>query len=404
MAYSSYFSKGYERRVHENDTLFINLYVFKDRRREPFIDKEKYCVDSLKGQVINDLPMIGSFCKSKCILEDVKFFTSHADYRFRFEKEAIRVNGGTPIKVIRTLIIEARYYFKRGIAAVLANGEEEEKSVLSIIYTIEGYVKLKLSSGLEFTYVSPRYKELTLDKTQIEVINEFLKFKLRANELDGVEGNDRSIKLDGFTTRIQDDSNLLKCFSPKAKLKIIEFYYKDFDGKKQKVTLSENGKLTSSVFLEVKAFEEIVRLIYLVKNCLEVKEFLTPVEFIIDEYCNFVHKEMLEEARGRQRLLICDELKDMLSNYSSSVVYLNTVMNVLIKLCQMNRKPEDVKDTEVSQYLYLTEFLQLYLKKKHNINLTERDVGDYFQILNKLIAKTDKDECRLIEALTTYKP
>jgi len=402
MVYSAYFFKEYKREVVREDTLFLNLYLFKNRKREPFIEKEKQCIYSLKGKVINDLPIIGSFCRAKCTLEDMGFFTDHVDYRFKFDKEAIKFTEGRPIKVISSLIIEVRYYFKRGIAVVLANGEEEERTVLSIIYTIEDYIKLKLSSGLEFTYASPRYKELTMDKAQMEVVNGFLKYKLRASELDGNEENTRSIKLDGFTTRIQDDSNLLKSFAPKTKIKIIEFYYKDFEGKKQKVTLSENGKLTSSVYLEIEAFEEIVRLIYLVQNCSEIKEFLTPVELIIDEYCNFVHKEMLEEARGRLRLLICDELKDMaLDCYS--VVYLNTIMNVLIRLCQMKMKSQDIMSIEVSQYLSLTEFLQLYLKKKYNINLTEMEISNCFQILNKLIAKVDRDECRLIEALRTYR-
>jgi len=401
MAYSAYFFKD-KMDITGEDALLLNLYLFKNRRKEPFMEKEKQCIDSLKGKAINDLPIIGSFCRSKCILEDVKFFINHVDYRFKFEKERIKFTEGRPIKVISPLIIEARYYFKKGLAVVLANGEEQEKTVLSIIFTIEDYIKLKLSYGLEFTYVSPRIKELTMDKAQLEAINEFLKYKLRASELDGNEENARSIKLDGFTTRIQDDSNLLKSFSPKTKLKIIEFYYKDFHGKKQKVTLSENGKLTSSVLLEVAAFEEIVRLIYLVKNCLEAKEFLTPVELIIDEYCNFIHKDMLEEARGRQKLLICDELKDMVGN-GYSVVYLNTLMNVLIGLCQMKVKEEDISNKEVSQYLYLTEFLQLYLKKNYKINLTERDISNYFTILNKLMVNSDRDECRLIEALKTYK-
>lgn len=402
MAYSAYFFKDYKRKIDIEDTLHLNFYLFKNRRKKPFIDKEEQCIYSLKGKIINDLPIIGSFCKEKCILEDVKFFTDYVDYRFKFEKETIKFTEGRPIKVISSLIIEGRNYFKKAIAVVLANGEEEEKIVLSIVYTIEDYIKLKLSSGLEFTYTSPRYKELSMDKSQMEVIKGFLKYKLRASELDGDEENVRSIKIDGFTTRIEDDSNLLKSFSPKTKLKIIEFYYKDFEGKKQKVALSENGKLLSSVFLEVEGFEEIIRLIYLVQNCIEVKEFLTPVELIIDEYCNFVHKEMLEAARGRQRNLICDELKDMVGEHYS-VVYLNTVMNVLIKLCQVKMRTEDVGNVEASTYLYLTEFLQLFLKKKYNVNLTEMEIGGCFYILNKLIAKTGGDECRLIEALKTSK-
>jgi len=69
----------------------------------------------------------------------------------------------------------------------------------------------------------------------------------------------------------------------------------------------------------------------------------------------------------------------------------------------MKVKAEDISNIEVSQYLYLTEFLQLYLKKNYKINLTERDISNYFIILNKLMVKSDRDECRLIEALKTYK-
>ena len=227
MVYSAYFFKEYKREISREDALFLNLFLLKNRKRETLIEREKQCIYNLKGKIINDLPIIGSFCKNKCILEDVKFFADYTDYRFKFDKEAIKLTGERPIKIISTLFIEGRYYFKKGVTAILANGEEEERTVLSIIYTIEDYVKLKLSSGLEFTYASPKYKELTMDKAQMEVINRFLKYKLRASELDGNEDNVRSIKLDGFTTRIQDDSSLLKSFFPKKKLKIMGFSYKD---------------------------------------------------------------------------------------------------------------------------------------------------------------------------------
>jgi len=408
MAYNSYFFKDYKMGEKDGDTLFLNLYYFNNKRKESFTEKEKQLLYNLKGKAINDLPIIGSFCRGKCILEDVKYFTYHVDYRFNFEKEAIKVLEGRPVKVISNLIIEGRYYFKKGIAAVLVNGEIEEKSALSIMYTLEDYIKLSLHPGLEFTYTVPKYKELLIEKLQMELISGFLRYKLRASELDGDVDKVRSIKLDGFTSRFQDESNLLKVFSPKVKIKILEFYYKDLSGKKQKISISENGKLFSTILLEQEAFEEIVELIYVIQNCTIIKEFLIPVESIIDEYCSFVHKGMIEEARCRQRVLICDEFKELVEQAVSShfgekhfcrVVYLNTAMNVLIKLCQDEKRAAKIDCLEENQFLYLTEFLQLYVRKKFNIDLKEKDIQEKFQSLNNLIGKTDMDQCRLIEAL-----
>ena len=411
MAYNSYFFKDYKIGKKDGDTLFLNLYYLNNKRKESFTEKEKQLLYNLKGRAINDLPIIGSFCRGKCILEDVKYFTYHVDYRFNFEKEAIKVIEGRPVKVLSNLIIEGRYYFKKGMAAVLVNGEIEEKSALSIMYTIEDYIKLSLHPGLEFTYTVPKYKELLIDRLQMERIADFLKYKLRASELDGDVEKARSIKLDGFASRFQDESNLLKVFSPKSKIKIVEFYYKDLSGKKQKVSISENGKLFSTILLEQEAFEEIVELIYVIQNCTIIKEFLIPVESIIDEYCSFVHKGMIEEARCRQRVLICDEFKELVEQaiishfdekHCCRVVYLNTAMNVLVKLCLDRKKAINIDNFEENPFSYLTEFLQLYARKKFHVDLKEKDIQEKFESFNKLVGKADMDECRLIEALKVY--
>lgn len=91
----------------------IQLYYFNNLKYTALTNEQKKCVYSLKDKVLNDLPLIGSFCDSKCVMGDVSIEGEMVYFKFIFEVELIKQEEGRPIKYISALVVESKNFLIR---------------------------------------------------------------------------------------------------------------------------------------------------------------------------------------------------------------------------------------------------------------------------------------------------
>ncbi len=373
----------------------IQLFYFNNLRYNALTKEQKECVYSLKNKVLNHLPLVGSFCDSKCIMGDVVIEGDMICFKFIFEIEIIKQEEGRPVKYISPLVVESKNYLSKGISAIICTEEIKYKQVLSIISAIPSFVSLKLNATGQFRYTPPSFKEISLEADKLIYIKAFFENHLFKTKHNGITKFAILRSSD-----VLDETTLLNSLSKKGKCKVIEYYFSSSEGKKS-LSINCHGSIYSSYPIEENTFRDIVNLIYILYKVPRVEEFLNPIDSIMREYLSFIHTEATTDARVRQTVLLTKDIRNMvkevLKNENAGNVYITIVLNILIALS----KGKDIETdycTEVDfmDYWVLVDFLKLYLKKKFGINIQDKIIKDIVCEASHLIKLSRGDEERLI--------
>jgi hypothetical protein len=373
----------------------IQLYYFNNFKYTTLTREQKECVYSLKNKVLNDLPLIGSFCDSKCIMGDIIIEGDMVCFKFIFEIEHIKQHEGRPIKYISPLVVESKNFLSKGISAIICNVEIKYKKILSIINAIPSYISLKLNSGYEFKYNPPSFKEINLQEDKLKYIKAFFENNLFKTIDNGVT-KFALLK----SNESLDETTLLNSSSTKGKCKAIEYYFKSNEGKKS-LSINCNGSIYSSYLIEDNTFKDIVNLIYILYKIPKIEEFLNPIDSIMEEYMSFIHAEAIVDARLRQTALLVRDVKSMIGeiikNENTGRIYITIVLNILINLCKREKiKAVSCIKVDFTEYWTLVDFLKLYSKKKFGVNLDEERIIGIMCEISHLMQISQGDEERLI--------
>ena len=284
----------------------IQLYYFDNFKYNNLTKEQKECIYSLKNKVLNELPLIGSFCDYKCIMEDIIIEGETIYFKFIFEVEIIKQQDGRPIKYISPLAVESKIFLDKSISAIICKEEIKYGRVLSIINAIRGFVSLKLNPGFQFKYTPPSFKQISLQEDKLTYIKAFF------------ENNLFIIKRNGFTQFALIKSNesdsdiiLLNSLSTKGKCKVIEYYFKSGDFKKI-LSINCNGSIFSSYPIEEDTLRDIVKLVYILYKIPKIEEFINPIDSIMKEYMSFIHIDTTLDARVRQTALLIGDVKSII--------------------------------------------------------------------------------------------
>ena len=373
----------------------IQLFYFNNFKYNTLTREQKECVYSLKNKVLNDLPLIGSFCDSKCIMGDVVIEGEVVCFKFIFEVELIKQHEGRPVKYISPLVVESKNFLSKGISAIICNSEIKYEKILSIINAIPSFVNLKLNSGFQFRYNPPSFKQINLQEDKLIYIKAFFENNLFKTKDNGIT---RFALLK--SNKFLDESILLNSLSTKGKCKVIEYYFKSNEGKKS-LSINCNGSIFSSYPIEENTFKDIVNLIYILYKIPKIEEFLNPIDRIMEEYLSFIHSEATIDARVRQTTLLNADVNNLImeivKNETVGSVYITIVLNIIISLSQ-REKIEKVSCIKVdfTDYWTLVDFLKIYSKKKFGVSLEDKKITDILCEISHLIQLSKGDEERLI--------
>ncbi|MBC8062191.1 MAG: hypothetical protein H7Y18_16200 [Clostridiaceae bacterium] len=373
----------------------IQLYYFNNFKYDTLTKEQRLCLYSLKNKVLNDLPLIGSFCDYKCTMEDIIIEEEIIYFKFIFEVEIIKQQEGRPIKFISPLVVESKNFLSKGISAIICNEEIKYEKILSIINAIPSFVNLKLNSGFQFKYTPPSFKEINLQEDKLIYIKAFFENNLFIVKDDTIT-KFALLKSNEF----DQDTILLNSLSTKGKCKVIEYYFKSKEGKKS-LSINCNGSIYSSYPIEENTFKDIVNLIYILYKIPRIEEFLKPIDSIMEEYLSFIHSEATVDARVRLTSLLLGDIKSMIKeiikNEVVGSVYITIVLNILIRLSQREKIETDYcLRVDFTEYWALLDFLKLYFKKKFAANLEEQRVIEIICEISHLIQLSQGDEERLI--------
>ena len=377
------------------DGFLIQLYYFDNIKYTELTQLQKNCLLHLQGKILNDLPLIGAFCSSKCTMEQVRIESSRVYFKFNFEIEEIKQEQGRPVRYIYNKIVESINFLSKGISAVVSEEEIKYEKILSIINAIPSYVSLRLNPGFQFQYKVPSFKEVTLEEGKLKYIRAFM------------DNNLVVIKQENFSyfTFVKDvnpteELIFLNATPLKGKVKAIEYYYKAEDGKKS-FNLNFSGRIYSTFIIEDNCFNELVGLVYLLYKQPKVEEILKPIDNLVGEYLELLHEQPTTEAKVRKTALITSELKDMINvvikNGNTKIVFATLVLNILVNLC---RKKEIYTDycipIELMEYSTLVDFLKLYSKKKFGENISEARFSTIFCEMSHLVQLSQLEAEKLI--------
>jgi hypothetical protein len=373
----------------------IQLYYFDNLKYKTLTKEQRECVYSLKNKVLNNLPLIGSFCDSKCIMEDIIIEGELIYFKFIFELEIIKQQEGRPIKYISNLIVESKNFLSKGISAIICRDEIKYEKILSIINAIPSFVSLMLNPGFQFKYTPPSFKEIKLQDDKLIYIKAFFQnnlFKTTNNETTKFS----LVKSDEFN----EETLLLNSIDTKRKCKMIEYYFKSKEGKKS-LSINCNGTIYSSYPIEENTFKDIINLIYILYKIPRIEEFLNPIDNIMKEYLSFIHPEATVDARARQSALLMGDIKSMIKEIIkgevTGSVYTTIVLNILIRLSQREKiETNYCIKVDFMDYWALTDFLKFYLKKKFGAKLEDGKLMDIMCEISHLIQLSQGDEERLI--------
>lgn len=378
------------------DGFLVQFYYFDNMKYNELTQLQKKCLISLEGKVLNDLPLIGVFCSSKCVMEEVKIENNRVYFKFNFEIEEIKQEQGKPVRYAVKKIVRSINYLSKGISAIVAEEEEiKYEKILSIINAIPSYVNLRLNPGFQFNYRVPSFKEVVLEESKLKYIRAFMDNNI-------VMVKKEELRYFTFVNDVSPEMDMIFLNpSPiRGKVKAIEYSYRDVDGKKS-FSINFSGRIYSSFIMEDNFFNEMVSLMYLLYKKPKAEELLKPIDKIIGEYLEILHQQATLDAKVRKTALIISELKDLihqvLSEGNAEMVYITMVLNILIEIC---RKTDIYTDyciqIELLEYSTLVDFLKIYSKKKSGENISEERFKTIFCEISHLIQLSKFDSEKLI--------
>lgn len=351
----------------------VKLYSVNSLEADVLSGDVKACLDKLKGMELNNEPILGSFCRKKCVVTELQKKSGVIFFEFCFDNEKIVHNNGMPQICISKKSIRCRYYYESKIASVELGTEDEMKASINIINALDDYIALSLSSGMNFIYKSSRPYEYNFDDTKLMLFLRFMDKKMKLKrETDSKED---IISLESI---IDDDAYLSDMYGKisKGKNRYVIFSGTGANGNVEKFHLYSQGIITTTASIEEKVVLHIEKLLSIMNDSQAI-EFLEPMDDIIDECMNKICKSMHIEARQRRKMLVKHELINFAKECGFCIEYIDIVdMNILFNIIiyvALNSECIDVEgsSTEFEDYSALEDFLYSYMKCDNILNDTK---------------------------------
>lgn len=376
----------------------MQIHLFQSsstKRMEQLNEKQKNVILSLKGKILNEVPIIGSFCKKRCFLDEVIFDLMYIEYNLCFLKESFIYEEGLPKKVISKESVNCKLYYSKEIMIIVLDDDNLMKSALGIVLNMLNYINLKTVS--EFSYTQYRYEEMFINIDELKLIQDILNERLYVR-YENIN-HKRVLMIDMTTYDANDNEKAydLKTLPIKGKKKAFEFYYFNDERKKVKLIFNVNAIIYSDIMVNKRTIDELISLIYIVLKKKNPKEFLVSINKTMEEYCSFIHKDMLLEAKVRQKNLIVNELLKLIkseleinnSNSKVNEIYITIILNILLKLV-LSEKNEFIKaplknEINIEEYENLIIFLKKYTLKKYSKSIDEDKIIRYLEGLGNII-------------------
>jgi hypothetical protein len=360
-------------------------------------EQENYMI-SLIGEKLNGMPLLGSYLKDDCVLERAVFIENRADYWLSLYKESVKVIDGRPVKIISRSKLKCIHYLRNNMILLCYKDAEDYRRVANIISLIPLSLKIKTERGFSLNYTVPKISEPILGELKFGILKSFIYTILRVKtRSDSVKNQEYFHRHDHFNhIEVSEEKEKLKGIL-RGKGKAVEFYYKDSLGIRQKLLIKCSGDIESSLSASTELLGELASLFHFLWKCEDASEYLISLDSCLEEFLNFVHKDMAEEVRKRQKRLILDEAKELIyllhreqgQEYSESITYDTVIFNTLIMLCYgrklKNGKANFPLEIEPLDFSNLITFLRLYGRKLYNVIKSDNDVRNSMILLGGII-------------------
>lgn len=388
----------FEQFGQKGDKLNICLYDFKSHDFAFDLNQFNKIIRPLVGKPLNEIPMIGSFCNSPCILEEYRMISNYQiDFKFNFEVSLIKEDNGIPISVIENINIECRYYIDKKVIAVVDNRQRETKSALNIIYVLPYFIKMNvLSEGNTIEYANPEFDSLQINSTQLQLLKLIFNGKLRSTEIAVSGEAGVKFKMTGDSENFESESKFYNENTDRGLCTAISFFTLT-SGFNNVITIKSSGSVMSSNYIDENILNKTVSLIYKVDLC---KDYLFTVdEIIINKYCNMVRLGMPTRIKHKNKTMIVQELTtlidEIITKYKLSIslsnVYFTIILNIIIKLACSEATDSCIPETDINKYGKLRDFMLLYIKKEYKINLVTENINYVVNGLIKIISNANSE-------------
>lgn len=379
--------------LYKIETTFLNLN---------FTAEEIDIINSLQGKLLNDIPLLGSYCSSNCILTDISIISEKViDFKFSFEVSSYKEIDGEVQKVIKANIIECRYYVEFNIVCLIENRKTEQKQVLNVVSALPMYITMMLEGSNTIKYSEFSFSEIQLNPSELQLLKLFLNAKLKAGEFDVDGEKGVTIKISGVSLDFETESSIFKDTRQKGKFKGIVFYWIDTNNIRSIITIRNNSEITSTNYANIDTLNRIIELIFKIKN---YKEFLERLDEKIQSYCKKSNPAILPIYIERKKSQILDELTKFIKSIGSyakksitvTELYLNIIANIIFKLAMNNINIHDELSPEfncrLSSYSNLFTFLNSTLSTSFSITITDEIDNAICENLLLIINNTTNEE------------
>lgn len=393
----------FDLRGRKGDKGNIRLYDFCEFKNKYLDSEGENIILSLKGKILNDEPLLGSFLSyGMGYIEDVKLSSEssqdkYIDIKFCFKYEKIVQEGEQLGKYFSEQRIETRYYRNEKILAVTDGLASELNIVCSIILTIPYYINIK--KGNEATYAQPIIKPIKLNSSQLESVKKFLGGNLKSTVLRVDNDRGTLIRIEGRDKDFEQYSTVLKENEGKGEKQEVQFYWKMPTGLTNKITIKGCCQIVSTGNLLESDLKSIIDTI---QNVSKKEVLLVPLIKVVKNYCEkTIRKALAKRAYTNKFQLIMGEIKEIINkiiminslDFTYTDLYCEICINILIQSIKNNMMVQESINYERRNY-DLFNAIKIYLEMDDISNSSYKQSID---VLNQCIKVAGENEQKLMK-------
>jgi hypothetical protein len=401
----------------ENSTCFYKKnklkIVFIDSPLLGGLDKtQKQYLFSLKGKKINDLPIVGTYLQNKCILEDISIEDNTICYWFNLEREIIKIIDNFPKKIVEHHKLECRHFMNKNILVLSLIENLGIKDISSMLALIPEALRIKVYPDSAIRYCKPKISEVSLEHINMEIFKSFLFTLIKIDSREDIEKEIFNVNNLLVETSLDKPALKLKA-SIGAKGRQIQFSYKSPKGINEKLVVRSNGEVQCSTGISTKLIFEISEIFFLLSKVNNASEFLISIDGILEEYFQYIHKDMAEEAKIRQKRLIFRELIDFFEAFCEenlvdqclSNTYITIIINIIIYFSRgTNLMDISVSESmELLDYSNLIRFITVYTNKSFQQHKVEEKIVEVLSAAGYLLKRFGKREDKILNFIDERK-
>lgn len=367
---------------------------------------------SLKGKKINDLPIVGTYLQNECILDDISIVDNTICYWFYLEREIIKIIDNWPKKIIEHHKLECRHFMNKNILVLSVSENLGIKDISNMLALIPEALRIKVYPDSVIRYCKPKISEVSLEHINMEIFKSFLFTLIKIDSKEDIKKEIFDVNNLLVETSLDKPTLKLKA-SIGAKGRQIQFSYKSPKGISEKLVVRSNGEVQCTTGISTKLIFEISEIFFLLSKVNNASEFLISFDGILEEYFQFIHKDMAEEAKIRQKRLIFHELIDFFEAYYEENLIdqclSNTHITIIINIIIYFSRGVNLNDTRVSESMELLDysnfirFITVYTNKSFQQHKVEEEIIEVLSSAGYLLKKFGKREDKILDFIDERK-